>query len=324
MKKIIYAVALIYGCSVFSVALPVKNDIYAAFPGIANETKKILVSAYKEAQTKGSKSTKQIKAVSFDVELINTSAVINAADNEIDLWNGDFSSPMIVFSRIDNSVSTFDIIVKDIITGEVLFTSHLDPRKLTTFQYVPVVINQENKTSNMWDSYTGAFELDENGDLYPASQVELADPENTPFVYNGVQVNRDMQDGQGLRTHYLHALKTGSYDIFVKATLNNNEEETTYVYNINVTNNLPEEPEVGINDYQSKYFKISSYANNIVVESEYSQKVDVQVLDITGKIVASAKLDNRTVINMSNKAAGVYLVNIKGKNFSFSKKVMVK
>ena len=86
---------------------------------------------------------------------------------------------------------------------------------------------------------------------------------------------------------------------------------------------------VAVKDYNSDKFNVSYNSGNITVNSQIAQNADIKVFDINGKQVAATQLKgNSTTINMASKAKGIYIINIKGKDFkgkafSVSKKINV-
>lgn len=319
MRNISLIFILTFLC-VNCVALPSKSDIYNTFPDVAKEVKKFLTSA-REQQLRSKEAVKQVKSLSFDVSLVNCMTIINSAEAVVNLWGGfSGNSPYLNFTRIDSNVSMLDIVIKDADNSDELFSFHLEPRQLYQYHYIPVVIDQDYLSSNLWDPYINNFLLF-NGSLYPASKVESINPDKDPFVYNGVQIQRDMLDGQGLRNHKLYALKTGSYDVLVKATLDNNQTETALFYGLYVENTMPI---VGINDHLKDKVNISYTNGKIAIDNELDN-ADFALYSLEGKLLKQGRLVlGKYYIDISNKAKGVYFVNIKGKNFNFSKKVLVK
>lgn len=323
MKKLIVSLLIVvFGCT-FSLSFPTKEDIYNFAPEVAKEIKQALTDVQKQ---QGPRVKKQVKSTYFQVELatLSDSMTIDSEGYEINLWNETVLTPYFLFSNISSEVASLDIVVSVMDNNQSvdLFSFHVEPRSLYETIYTPVVVNQDYQTSKKWDIMTNTFELDAYGNTYPASQVELINPANNPFTYNGVQVQRDMLDGQGLRTHNLYALKSDRYYFTVKATLNNNQEDWAFVDSLYIENNMPT---VSIQDYVESKIKVSYYSGDISIDSQIDTQADIKVFDITGKQVATAKLKgNKTTINMASKAKGVYIVNIKGSDFNISQKVLVK
>lgn len=81
---------------------------------------------------------------------------------------------------------------------------------------------------------------------------------------------------------------------------------------------------VGVNNYLNDKVKVNYVNDRIEVDSQIDN-ADFNLYSLEGKLLNKGKLVvGKTYINVSNKATGVYLVNIKGKNFKFTKKVLVK
>ncbi|MBQ4493576.1 MAG: T9SS type A sorting domain-containing protein [Elusimicrobiaceae bacterium] len=115
----------------------------------------------------------------------------------------------------------------------------------------------------------------------------------------------------------LYAIKSGEYYIAVFKVVDGQE----LIYDskmFSVSNN------VGINDYMQDKVKVN-YVNGKIEIDNQLDKADFALYDLTGKLLKQGKLVlGKTSVNVSSKATGVYIVNIKGKNFNFSKKVLVK
>lgn len=320
MKKISISLYFLFVCAVFAFSLPTKKDIYGIYPNVAKEITRVLNAAYKESSLKNAKSVKQIKANSFDLIFVNDIEPIEEAQYLIDIWGGAIPQISFVqFQRIGDNVVDINILVKNAQTKEDLFSFSLQPKVLYPYFYIPIVINQDKQTSNLWDKEGNTFYMYE-GQPYPVSKVEMLTESNDPFTYSGVQLQRDMLDGQGPRNHTLYALKTGTYEIYVEATLANNQIESEYCGNMEITSHLPiiiPEPEDKITIYYN--------SGEIVIESGLAKEADIKVFDITGKQVAAAKLKgNKTIINMASKAQGIYLIKMKGPDLDISQKIMAK
>lgn len=322
-KSIVGLLVVIFSCT-FSLAFPSKEDIYNFAPEVAKEIKQVLTDIQSQ---QGPRVKKQVKSSYFQVEFVSMfdSAEITSEGYEVNLWNETMLTPYFYFSNISSDVAALDIVVSVMSNNQSvdLFSFHVEPRSLYETIYTPIVVNQDYQTSPKWDIVTNTFELDAYGNTYPASKVELIDSANNPFTYNGVQVQRDMLDGQGLRTHNLYALKSDRYYFTVKATLNNNQEEWAFVDSLYVENTLPT---VSIQDYMESKVKVYYSSGDIVIDSQIAQNADIKVFDMSGRQVALTKTNGAKTarINMASKAKGVYIVNLKGKDFNLSKKVVVR
>ena len=323
MKQFIVGLLVVFFSYTFCLAFPTKEELYAFAPETAKEIKQVLTDIQSQ---QGPRVKKQVKSTYFQVDFVTLqdSVEISSEGYELNLWNETILTPYFYFSNISSDVAALDIVVSVMSNNQSvdLFSFHVEPRSLYDTIYTPVVVNQDYQTSKKWDIMTDTFELDAYGNPYPASKAELINAANNPFVYNGVQVQRDMLDGQGLRTHNLYALKSDRYYFTVKATLNNNQEEWAFLDSLYIENNLPT---VSVQDYMESKVKIYYYSGDIVIENQIAQKADIKVFDMTGRQVDFAKLNGKGQVSfdMSSKAKGVYIVNIKGNNFNISRKVAI-
>ena len=82
---------------------------------------------------------------------------------------------------------------------------------------------------------------------------------------------------------------------------------------------------VSVKESLNNEVKVSYYSGDIVIENQIAQKADIKVFDMTGRQVDFAKLNGKGQVSfdMSSKAKGVYIVNIKGNNFNISRKVAI-
>ena len=82
---------------------------------------------------------------------------------------------------------------------------------------------------------------------------------------------------------------------------------------------------VSVKESLNNEVKVSYYSGDIVIENQIAQKAEIKVFDMTGRQVDFAKLNGKGQVSfdMSSKAKGVYIVNIKGNNFNISRKVAI-
>ncbi len=81
---------------------------------------------------------------------------------------------------------------------------------------------------------------------------------------------------------------------------------------------------VGVNNYLNDKVEVNYVNGRIEVDNQIGN-ANFKLYNLAGKLLNQGKLTvGKNYINASNKAAGVYLLNLKGKNFNFTKKVLVK
>lgn len=66
------------------------------------------------------------------------------------------------------------------------------------------------------------------------------------------------------------------------------------------------------------------FSNRSLVFEHIMSLVDVEVVNLQGQIVLNSKINNTTVVDLSNLSDGVYIIRASGKSVNFVKKVLLK
>ncbi len=144
-------------------------------------------------------------------------------------------------------------------------------------------------------------------------------PENTyTLTFEADKTAYYSNTGRIVNDKELFTINSGEYYIAIYV-INDTQEFLLENHKFTVDNT------VDLNDYKATEVKVSYYSGDIVIDNQLAQKADIKVFDITGRQVDFAKLDGkgRVSFDMSSKAKGVYIVNVKGNGFSISRKIAV-
>lgn len=292
MSKISLVISLFLGLVVCGYGFDFKYEILSHNLPMLNSLKETLTKVYEKSRTK-------------DLVYIEWS--------EDTLWELNTSSfatwPLLpttyLLAYIDSQVEINTYLCKDLYCENKIAKINLPYHDSPAFyRYnvpVPWIIDSEG-TLGVFDEYLAATYPE-----YFTYTLTLNEPQEMYYSNTGVFVN----DKEIL------TINSGEYYFAVFKVIDG--QEIIYDSHRFVVSNT-----VAVKDYNSDKFNVSYNSGNITVNSQIAQNAYIKVFDINGKQVAATQLKgNSTTINMASKAKGLYIINIKGKDFNVSKKINV-